>query len=188
MIIVEGPDGAGKSTLVKELCDHYGFEVGVRGVKDRDLLWTVTVPDTFRALGDAVQGHEAPRVWDRLYYSDFVYAPIQGRFPAFKPVQSGFIEMVINQTLKAPVIWCMPPRREVMRHALNVHQMEGVNENLNIIYDSYVNLMGDCAPYPNHFTYNYMENALSDVFTHTDRYLNRRSDRDLLPVRYSEAS
>lgn len=141
MIIVEGPDGAGKTTLIKELCNEYGMQVGKRGTDNRDLLYTVTVPDTFRAIRCELEGwgpgtRALPTIWDRLYFSDLVYAPIQDRDVAFSHEERRFIEDAVRN-LGIPVILCYPPWEVVEANERGTHQMEGVHDNLERIYTSY---------------------------------------------------
>lgn len=180
MIIVEGPDGAGKTTLIKELCDHYGFEVGKRGTDNRDLLYTVTVPDTFRALRGALEGwgpgsRALPTIWDRLYFSDLVYAPIQDRNVAFNHEERRVIESTIRD-LGIPVIKCYPPWETVLENEAGTHQMEGVHENLERIYRSYEFMIR--VP---HFTYDYTVDdgptCGRHLFPYIDEYLRRRKQR-----------
>lgn len=182
MIIVEGPDGAGKSTLVERLCKLYGLEVGKRGTTDRDLLWTVTVPDTMRALRWAVGGHMNTMIWDRLYYSDFVYAPIQGRAIAFNDSQQVHVDAII-EALRPPIIVCLPPWAVVAGNVGKDHQMPGVMENFGEIYGRYQNMAfrtGDALkPFPDHrIIYDYTDDESYDkVLNEIEDYLENRQER-----------
>ena len=185
MIVVEGPDGAGKTTLVERLCEMYGMVVGERGTKDRDLLWTVTVHDTMRALGLAVTGHRTPLIWDRLYYSDFVYAPL-GTTPrpvAFNASQQAHVDKVI-EALRCPVIVCLPPKNVVMENtASERHQMPGVKERIETIYDEYHRMTyrpGDARKaFPEHrVVYDYTLEVLEHpILDEIEDYLDERQER-----------
>lgn len=139
IVIVEGPDGAGKSTLVRKLREQFNLAEGTRGTKDRKLLYTVTVSDTMRALTQAVDGRGPAVIWDRLYYSELVYADLVGRPVEFNATQQSFVQRII-EALRCPVILCLPPFKVVKANAANAEQMKGVNENLRAIYDAYWDL------------------------------------------------
>jgi hypothetical protein len=186
MILVEGPDGAGKTTLVERLAQMYGLQIGHRGTDNRDLLWTVTLPDTLRALSDAVHGVKPPAIWDRLYYSDFVYAPL-GATPrpvAFNESQQKHIDAVI-EALRCPIIVCLPPFRVVERNIMSErHQMEGVKERALNIWDEYYRMtykVGDAQKaFPDHrVVYNYEDDldCWEDVLNEIEDYLSERQER-----------
>lgn len=176
MIIIEGPDGAGKTTLVEGLCDEYGMEVGKRGTDNRDLLYTVTVPDTFRAIRGALKGwspdRTLPTIWDRLYFSDLVYAPIQGREVAFSDEERRLVELTIT-ALGIPVILCYPPWDVVIKNEAGTKQMDGVHENLSRIYNSY-----DFMIRVPHYRYDYTDPETREgLVPYIANYLKRRKQR-----------
>ena len=147
MILVEGPDGAGNTTLVTEVCDLYGLEVGIRGTTNRDLLYTVTVHDTLRALGYAVQVRTLLVSGTACTTADFAYAPMMMREVAFNSSQQSHIHRMIA-ALRCPVRYASRTSRScsTMRP---VHHMEGVNEHLRRIYDTYYEMtFGDKARFP----------------------------------------
>jgi hypothetical protein len=141
VIIVEGPDGAGKSTLVSQLCEHFDLKQGERGTTDRSRLYEVTVPDTFNALCQAVEGRQPAKIWDRLYYSELVYADLVGRPVEFNAAQQVHIQTMI-EALRCPIILCMPPLGVIRANVANEarSQMKGVRENIDQIYDRYLDL------------------------------------------------
>jgi hypothetical protein len=178
---VEGPDGAGKSTLVRELCSRFNLSEGVRGTSDRKLLYTVTVSDTMQALIGAVDGRQPTRIWDRLYYSELVYADLVGRPVEFNATQRSFIQRTI-EALRCPIIVCLPPFKVVRANAAKAEQMKGVNENLGAIYAQYKERLID-GTFPDHtLVYDYTYRAdespdLSEIVTEVKDYLDERSDR-----------
>lgn len=185
MLIVEGPDGAGKTTLVNRLNEMYGLTVGARGTTDRDLLWTVTVPDTMRAMGMAVGGTLSPKIWDRLYYSDFVYASL-GATPrpvAFNPSQQVHVDKII-EALRCPIIVCLPPWEVVQANGGTKHEMPGVLANLERIYREYHRMtyaVGDARKaFPDHrVVYDYTDDGESweIVMNEVEDYLDERQER-----------
>lgn len=140
MIIVEGPDGAGKSTLVKQLCLDLDLTVGERAVKNRDELWKSTRQDTYTALSEAVGGNQPVKVWDRLFFSEFVYHRVVGRECEFTLQDEVLIRKVLN-ALVCPIIFCLPPFPAVKENVLKDKQMDGVVDNIVEIYDKYVTMM-----------------------------------------------
>lgn len=184
MIIVEGPDGAGKTTLVSELLDEFPeLRIGKRGTKDRSKLWTVTRKDTYRALAEACNAKK-PHIWDRLFWSEFAYWEVTGREKCeFGPDDLSVVPGVIR-ALHAPVIWCMPPEEVVIANVKLDKQMEGVEENIQHIYSIYQAMLGDSVYVPtgtNLMTYNYLgENAIErkhQIFSMVEGYLAARNGR-----------
>lgn len=186
MIIVEGPDGSGKTTLVNTLAEMFGLQIGKRGTENRDLLWTVTVPDTLRALGGAVHGKEPPIIWDRLYYSDFVYAPlsITPRDVSFNSSHQQHIDRIL-EALRCPLIVCLPSLATVRANVdTERHQMTGVRNNTVRIWSTYLGMcyIPDDAPKPfqeHRIVYDYTQGitALGEVLQEVEDYLEDREER-----------
>lgn len=140
MVIVEGCDGTGKSTLVAKICEHFGLEEGARSTEDRDHLFETVKFDTFSALAIACAS-PATLVWDRFFYSELVYATVvRKERPKFNAEQAMYCQRMVN-ALHAPVILCCPPFEEVAANVEGTAQMPGVLENLRRIYDGYTDLM-----------------------------------------------
>lgn len=138
MVIIEGPDGAGKTTLVQHLVDRFGLEIGERGTTDRNLLYTVTRMDTYTALSRAVHGAEAPRIWDRLFYSELIYPEVSanGRDCQFNESEVSFVQRVIN-AIRCPVVVCLPPIDVVRANVKHTKQMDGVTDKIDEIWARY---------------------------------------------------
>lgn len=141
MIIIEGPDGAGKTTLARQLGEEFPqLAEGTRGTKDRDELWKVTREDTYKALRHALTPGVTPLVWDRLFWSEFVYHSVMGRPCQFSGLDKSVILGVIAE-LHAPVIMCLPPEDVARKNINESKQMGGVKEDFEFIYESYESMV-----------------------------------------------
>src|SRR4030088_1057900 len=109
MIVVEGCDGTGKTTLVNRLSDELGLRIGMRGTSNRDELYKVTREDTYKALAHAVEGYHPPFIWDRLGpVSDPIYSRVTGRKCAFSHDELLYCFNVLK-VLHCPIIICHVP-------------------------------------------------------------------------------
>lgn len=187
MIVVEGPDGAGKTTLVAKLLNRYLFmREGPRGTKDRARLYTVTVPDTFGAINRAIRAKTPYReqrdicVWDRLFFSEMVYADLTDRPCQFSLGQQRFISRIL-EAIDCPIILCLPPIEVVEANALAAEQMKGVKENIAEIWSRYHSLYGNMPN--NTMIYDYTGEdpdrvTYDEIIATIDKYLLERSKRE----------
>lgn len=137
MIVVEGPDGAGKTTLVKDIMETFEIGIGRRGTEDRSKLYTVTRADTYRAVAEDIHLEHGCQVWDRLFYSEMIYAPLG--MPPRKPKFTFQDQLVIGHLLRgaAVTVVCYPPLNVVVSNVVGTDQMSGVHENIEKIWEAY---------------------------------------------------
>lgn len=127
MTIVEGPDGAGKSTLIEKLG---GFAVHLKslrgGLGGRDDLpdgWASHQRDTLAAycewfdwvgkVGPSITNK--PIIFDRFHLSEWVYGPILRNTQLITPeVLKGVTNKLMAHS--APVIVCLPPWETTYRN------------------------------------------------------------------------
>ena len=177
MIVVEGPDGAGKSTLVRHICKKFHLKEGTRLTANRDEIWKTTRLDTFGAINDEFLGESRPRVWDRLgVWSDPIYSKfsIPERKCAFTMHEVATVNEMFRM-MEWLLIFCLPPKLDVINNVAETHQMKGVSEHIDGIYEAYANLqvMSQYA-----VLYNYrFEGALAIIDDEVARYLDRRQER-----------
>jgi hypothetical protein len=148
LIIVEGPDGAGKTTLVRYLHEQLDIPLS-----EHSLLTPAQRNDPsyrdpqsvrkryYKALTRAVIGARPPELHDRLFYSELIYNEILGTRPcAFDFKESRHYSRVL-MALECPVIFCLPPFEELSKSLLHQEQWDEATENIKKIYDAYA-LMG----------------------------------------------
>lgn len=144
MIVVEGPDGAGKSTLIKSLqIAHHGLTLA---------------PRACTSLAGPLSGVELVR-WLRTYgvMPGYVYdrhpcisGPVYDAVYA-DPVEEwvgGWVRGTLHELREsARVIYCRPPRREIIKSINENVQMEGVDRKIHQIIDTYDAIMGSMVPH-----------------------------------------
>lgn len=181
MIIVEGPDGSGKTTLVHELCARLGLEQGQRSTADRDRLHETTVADSYEAVHAAVIGWRPPLIWDRMFYSDPIYAHIvRDEESRFGPRQVEYLHRLVL-SMEAPVILCLPDLDVVRENVKKDHQLEGVVDNIDHIWQAYHNLMHRMSGHPGLIVYDYtVKGRIPEIVTQLRDYLDHRNRRSNL--------
>ena len=156
-VIVEGPDGAGKSTVVKYLAETLDIPVAprvadsLRGVEGKDLRsyvdhdmvkwanYASADPQVNRSAYSSFQSPVPSRIYDRY---PLISEPIYGLHVRKSP-QPDFMtpwyfhkwrEFLAHDPI---VIWCLPPYSEVSKHVQPGRDMPGVWRNLLPLYRSY---------------------------------------------------
>ena len=90
LVIVEGPDGTGKTTLVKELCEHYNY------LKVNDI--TKDTPSQFRMwnilMEECVKSYKK-YVIDRCFLSDWAYRLVKN--DSFRSLDLYEISSLLNR-------------------------------------------------------------------------------------------
>lgn len=132
MIIVEGPDGGGKSTLVRKLAaEHRLMVCSTRGKppkKPREYA--------YKALAAAASGNGVIRIYDRLFYSELVYGSILRNGSEFNDTERQYYYRML-QAMRTPVIFCLPPLDVVKDNVERSEQMLGVSTHIEPLYEMY---------------------------------------------------
>lgn len=135
-VILEGPDGAGKTQLGKVLSNRFPQLELIPGFKHQ------TQEDVYESwvfqqiLYDPVG--KVP-LHDRFYYSEIIYGMALRGQVDLMPAAQHRIERWLREN--AFLIFCTLPLPDLQSSAARTLQMEGVIENLPIIHEQYERLM-----------------------------------------------
>lgn len=181
MIVVEGPDGAGKTTLIESLVAGFNFDLQERVVKAD----TTAMTD----LKDWVNRHnllgwdkKRPRLYDRhRLISEFIYGPVMGRDP-----EPGFDDLdwvsssIYSFYSQAPlIIYCLPPL-EVVRENVQREDTDNsvVASKIDQLWVAYSRLASNDCLFHGALLWDYTggktewltQRILEEVYVRTRRY------------------
>lgn len=137
MIIVEGPDGGGKTTLIMQMQDRYGLEVAPR-VVDKEARAMVDLKEWVdQNLEQGLQW----KLFDRhRLISETIYGPILREY-----AEDGFADPINMMMwmdrfyqLKPLIIYCLPPLEVVKANVENDPDNQAVAWKIESIYQAYV--------------------------------------------------
>lgn len=184
MIIVEGPDGAGKSTLVQHLLDHTGFPQGARSVVDRKDLFKVTRPDLYRALSLEVAGVNPPLLWDRMYFSELVYWMYTTGKCQFTKKEQDFVYKTL-EAWQVPIVVCLPPF-EVVRD--NVAKSDKIQTHYAVQYIEPIYFKYEKLRFPMqsvYYDYTKDNGALEALYARIGQFMAVREERNPSVAHYT---
>jgi len=144
-IILEGPDGAGKTYLADILQKQHGyrfqhFGVPPKGVDIFDFFFKPLLHLT--GNGEWPRSKVAPVVIDRLHLSE-IYSPVmRGKKSPLTECMADIIERYV-EAIDGQIVLCLPPRRVAFQNWLSRKGDEYVDkaEKFHKIYDGYVELL-----------------------------------------------
>lgn len=163
-IIVEGMDGAGKTTLIEKLVEHIPNLVVVRNTLDDKQNFEKWWPqEVDREKSGLVPVH------DRFFFSEIVYGPVlRGKINA-------------PQTLVDNIAWFLRttafliyvrPHSDLVRKGVNeLDHMVGVKENFDALLDLYDNVMAVEKSWFHERFFHYDWNNYSDLILKLREYL-----------------
>lgn len=139
MVILEGPDGSGKSSLIRRLSDDMDIPIherashSTRGPIDDLFEW---------AKKDVLTWHEQPfALYDRHpFVSEFVYGPICRGFMDARFHTPEARQLVKEFSYNSIVIFCDPGTYEIQNNVHRDPHMAGVDRNINQITFMYRSL------------------------------------------------
>lgn len=135
-VILEGPDGAGKTTLAAALSNRFPQLEVIPGFK-KQTQEKIYEHWVFQQLlyspVDKIPLH------DRFYYSEIVYGMVMRGSVDIMPHAQRQIEQVLRS--EAFLIYCNSDRDTLIRAASLHPQMDGVLQNMDLLSEQYENLM-----------------------------------------------
>lgn len=173
MIIVEGPDGAGKTTLIENLAHHRvhlkSLKGGVGSEGQNPQGWTKNADSTLSAYAQKIlEGERTDGVniaFDRFHLSEWVYGPILRN----NQLITDEVLLVLGNLLRekhVPIILCLPAFKTTLANIGKAgrerpaYQTEGF---LHMAYTSWQKI----APFATH-VYDYEHDPLPRVASHAD--------------------
>lgn len=155
-IILEGPDGAGKSTLAKTFSE-LGYSIIPFGVppsaarKNEESIFHFFF-DTLYSCGE----QHISVVFDRLHLSDYIYGAIMRDEHVMTPRVQALIERYI-EAIDGQIIICLPPRRVAYANWAGRYSQEYVKDvwRFNLVYSAYAKLLFSWRRNRNFLWYDY---------------------------------
>lgn len=137
LIVVEGPDGAGKTTLIKHLSEHFSLPVADR-VVSKD---TEAMVDIRRWVNDNLDEGPQAVIFDRHRLIS-------------EPIYGALLRPEVRDDFRMPwkllryyrrfylecdplLIWCLPPFEVVEQNVAGDEDNKRVRDRIKIIYDLY---------------------------------------------------
>lgn len=178
IIIVEGMDGTGKTTLVQQLANRLEIQprkfVGSLGPGD-DYRW-VLVNRTKSEISELetlyAKGRPVRRLYDRFpLISEAVYGPtLRGR-NCFGGLYYSLRNRLLS--LKTVIVYCRPDREVIWDNIQQVPQMEGVLDHFDTLLDTYDKLFRELTETPmnSYITiYDYTRDEVGELINEIGRF------------------
>lgn len=104
ILIIEGPDGSGKTTLAEQLSKQTGYPIVHRSQPKTD-------EEKKRMMGQYIQDIKAGKnvIWDRCWYSEMCYGPVMRDASVITYPQMYELEAMLAKT-GAMIIYCTGPK------------------------------------------------------------------------------
>lgn len=177
MLIVEGPDGSGKTTLVRELADQLQWPVADKVVDGQ----TRALTDLKKWTEDNVASGWQEMIFDRhRLLSEPVYGPILKTSSPRKELydvewQTKMYKLLVDA--EPLVIYCLPPLEEVLKNLDGDELNQVVFGHADAIYRGYVSQFAllNAMDFPV-YHFDYTTEGAADVLLWVDKELGDDDD------------
>lgn len=177
MIIIEGPDNTGKTTLINQLVKNCGLKkaplkFNPHDSKDVPKLIVNFYDGVIKYLTQDITLKQSVNiVWDRLYFSELVYGPLKRGTLGFTPDQEEVLPELIKY-LNPLVIICITDLWTIKKNLKERKQYMKENE-IEKVVKGYVDIylkLEEFTPY--YFLYNYPSDSYNKTEALVKNYLN----------------
>jgi len=137
VIVVEGPDGAGKTSLINAIQELYSIPIAPR-VVSKD---TEAMVDLQQWVDDNLDQGFQYKIFDRhRLISETIYGPIlrEHQEPGFNRMEWLAPRMKRFYELKPVIIYCLPPFSTVLDNLIDDFDNKSVVGRIESIYSAYV--------------------------------------------------
>lgn len=156
MIIIEGPDNTGKTTLMDRLIEDIGLIKAPMKFNPHDKEDVCQyVKDFYDVAYNYLSQHQILKeVWDRIYFSELIYGPLKRDGVCFTEEQSILLPQLLKK-IRPLVIICNTDIETIKN---NLHEREQyINENeieeMKDQYDRLYDKVTPITPYIYHYNY-----------------------------------
>lgn len=177
MIVVEGPDGAGKTTLIEWITDVFGLtpQPRVVGSDTKAMVDLQKWVEDHNSIGWA---EPLPHLYDRhRLISEFIYGPIIGRKPEPGFDNLGWVATELNRfyAQQPLLIYCLPPIDVVRR---NTHRPDtdnsAVADRIDSIWVAYSRLVATDCLFHDALLWDYTETSYDWLYVRIRHVLSIR--------------
>lgn len=173
MIILEGPDGGGKSTLLEQLREQYPhIPLHERACTSQG--GPLPTPELYEwAARDLASWYDAKvHFYDRHpFVSEYIYGPI---------VRGGFVDRRFHGTTlrrrlahHALVIVCLPPLETVRASVSDDKDMPGVTTHIDALWHAYASLRATWPASAGLVMYDWTQHQPDRLFPHIQSHCTR---------------